>query len=888
MYCQLSEDTIFQGMVRKVTCAVDCQRECKSPAEGRAIAMSRRFTIMVLLVGVFFVKNPSVLAHVPHDVVVDLKLSPSFSRDKTIFAAVRGTLLRSVDGGYGWHRLSKGLCSHAPQSIAVSPAFADDKTLFVSCIAGEVYRSHDAGSTWVHAHNGLVHQNIADLALADLGHTSLALSPQFATDHTVLLLDDRGSIYRTSTKGENWEKVFHQSENITAVDWVQNLLMIGTDVGELYVSEDRGMHWKKIGQHPEKQKIKCIELPGGFSENKPFFIGTEKEGVFRVVHSGSAFYRATSGMPDKHITSLTSRYERGRLILFASTWSEGIFRSENAGTTWNTFGTGLQKSKQADFYRQPHFTHIAISDDMHFFTGGFCGIFRSDNRGKTWYKLETLLNLITGLDVSPPDKTGFTVGITTYGGGAYATNDGGISWKINNRGLINPRLGPLVYSPHYVKDKTVFSASLSYILKSTDKGEHWDARSVISPETSLQGVRNRILRVFSQSESLTLRKRLALLKFDIWSHAEVVAPLVLAISPRFSLDQTLFVGMYPSGVLRSQDGGSTFSLLWDTLDMTVRSLVISPHYAADQTLFVSLDNGLYKSDNGGESWEQVESAFDLRKCVLAISPQYGADHTLFAGGLSGLLRTRNGGETWDKLRIVNDALDMRIAGLAVSPFFATDRQLLVQVAGGDLFLCRDYGDRFEAVPSESADLGYEFSQIIRRESAPLMKFSPNYDKDKTVYAVSMHHLVKSTDEGKTWVEVSRPVRYESEAGSLKGFFSPITLEGKWEIHYGAAYSGGAVMYSHERESQASLRFVGSEVRWMGTCGPDRGLASVFIDGLFQRHVDQYSKNPKVLEELFSLHGLPYGSHTITITVDGARNEKSSGERVDIDAFDIRN
>ena len=176
----------------------------------------------------------------------------------------------------------------------------------------------------------------------------------------------------------------------------------------------------------------------------PFLSGLTTGGVFRVVEWWKRFSPGSSGIPDNHITSLASCYENGCLILFASTWSEAIFRSEDAGTTWNKYGTGLQKSKQADLYGQPQFTHIAISDDMQLFTGGFCGIFKADNKGKIWFKLETLLHHITGLDLSPPDHAGFTVGIATYGGGMYSTNNGSSAWRINNRGLINPRLGPLV------------------------------------------------------------------------------------------------------------------------------------------------------------------------------------------------------------------------------------------------------------------------------------------------------------------------------------------------------------------------------------------------------------------------------------------------------------
>ena len=108
----------------------------------------------------------------------------------------------------------------------------------------------------------------------------------------------------------------------------------------------------------------------------------------------------------------------------------------------------------------------------------------------------------------------------------------------------------------------------------------------------------------------------------------------------------------------------------------------------------------------------------------------------------------------------------------------------------------------------------------------------------------------------------------------------------WEKNHSEEYSSGTVMCSQERESQATLRFVGSEVRWIGTRGPDRGMASTFIDGVFQATVDQYSSDRQVLQELFSMNGLSHGPHSITVKVDGARNEKSSGVRIDIDAFDV--
>ncbi len=513
----------------------------------------------------FFAFDSVVLAHVPHDVVVDLELSPAFSRDKTIFAIVYWKIFRSIDGGYEWHRQSRGLCSHGLISLVISPTFSIDKTLFVSCIKGEVYRSQDAGRSWTLSSNGL----------ANLSFVSLVISPRFGTDHTILALGSQGEIYQTEDAGENWKRVFHQELNITAMDWAGELVVFGTGSGELYVSENSGTKWKKCGQHPNSQKITCIELPRRFSSDEPFFIGAGKEGVFRVINGGSTFQDGSSGMSGKYITSLASFYKNDRIILFASTWKEAIFRSEDAGTTWKKHGSGLMKSEQAIRYLEPHFKKIVISDDLIFFLGGFCGVFRSDDRGQTWLKLETLLHHITGLDLSPPTDSGFTIGIATYGGGAYSTSDGGVSWKINNCGLIYPRLGPIVYSPNYAKDRTVFTATYGHIMKSSDGGAHWNTISLEPPKISIEGVKNRIKRVLSGS-SLTLSERISLLRFNFWTDTEVVIPIVFAISPGFSVDQTVFVGMYPNGLLRSQDGGYTFSLIWDTLDSRFRSLVVSP------------------------------------------------------------------------------------------------------------------------------------------------------------------------------------------------------------------------------------------------------------------------------------------------------------------------
>src|SRR5688572_15043034 len=81
-------------------------------------------------------------AHTPHDVAVDIELSPDFARDGTMFAIVREYLLRSQDGGDTWQRLVRGLDNHG-QLRAVEVSAKDGRVLFAGTLGDGIYRSGD-------------------------------------------------------------------------------------------------------------------------------------------------------------------------------------------------------------------------------------------------------------------------------------------------------------------------------------------------------------------------------------------------------------------------------------------------------------------------------------------------------------------------------------------------------------------------------------------------------------------------------------------------------------------------------------------------------------------------------------------------------------------------
>ncbi|GCE29686.1 hypothetical protein KDA_51700 [Dictyobacter alpinus] len=150
------------------------------------------------------------------------------------------------------------------------------------------------------------------------------------------------------------------------------------------------------------------------------------------------------------------------------------------------------------------------------------------------------------------------------------------------------------------------------------------------------------------------------------------------------------------GVAYSYNGGHTWQRgALQEGRASVTALVSSPCFSYDHVALVgTLESGILRSDDGGSTWRSAQ--FGLQS--FEITALLWVDHdNVLAGTPDGLYRSPNAGRAW---QLVPDMLDLPIAALARSPA----HQLIAATEEGTLHMSSDNGLHWEPYPIIPADL----------------------------------------------------------------------------------------------------------------------------------------------------------------------------------------
>jgi len=116
----------------------------------------------------------------------------------------------------------------------------------------------------------------------------------------------------------------------------------------------------------------------------------------------------------------------------------------------------------------------------------------------------------------------------------------------------------------------------------------------------------------------------------------------------------------------------------------------------------------------------------------------------------------------------------------------------------------------------------------------------------------------------------------------------VGYSGNWSTGAVSGAYNGSVHFTTATGATAKLNNVTfnvtADVAWVSTRGPDRGIATVTVDGVTQT-VDLYAPTAQPAQVVFATHGLRGGAqHQVQVTSTGTRNTASIGTRVDLDSF----
>jgi photosystem II stability/assembly factor-like uncharacterized protein len=298
---------------------------------------------------------------------------------------------------------------------------------------------------------------------------------------------------------------------------------------------------------------------------------------------------------------------------------------------------------------------------------GVCAVNSSDG-GATWQrgKITPLANAAARLSVSPARPE--SAYLAAYEAGVFKTEDGGDTW----RHLTSYPTGYAHTVLAHPKDPSVLFAGSepAAVYRSDDGGDSWSEcagfqRANDSNQWNFHG--------------------------DRLSHVRE-----LRTAP--GDPNTMYAGIEVGGIVKSTDGGSTWSQLHGTHD-DIHLVDISE--ANPRRVYVATAQAPYRSDDGGENWELINNGLERRYTLHISAAPHDASLVLVAvstnAGRSNpqFYRSTDGGSHWTLIESVGQGENPEDMVVAIDWDPSIQNRVYAGTDGGKIYRSDDGGQRWD-------------------------------------------------------------------------------------------------------------------------------------------------------------------------------------------------
>ena len=520
---------------------------------------------------------------------------------------------------------------------------------------------------------------------------------------------------------------------------------MGTTGGGLWKTEDAGQHWNNISDG---------------------YFKTGSVGVVAVSESN----------PNVVYVGMGEHAVRGVM----TSYGDGVYKSTDAGKTWVHLGLKETQhiSRIVIHPKNPNIVLVAAQGALHGPTKER-GIYKSTDGGKTWKHVFYINNMTGGVELSMDMNTPEVIYAAMWhhqrkpwvvisggeGSGLYKSTDGGETWKTIHNGLPKQlgKMGIAVCRSNsnklYAIVESDTNKDLGGLFVSNNAGNSWSR--------------------VSDDNRLTQRA---------WYYTEVF--------PDPNDENTVYVLSAPN--LRSIDGGKT----WETLGGThgdYHDLWINPNNS--KNMVISNDGGAAITFNNGRTWstqDNMPTAQIYRINTDNLYPYhiYGGqqDNSSVKMASLSLGRYSIGREDWTAS-----------AG-GESAFLAFDVDNPRYVMGG-VYL--GYIEVLDTKSKSSTNIMAAPNQWLGRE-ARNMEYLFNWNApiihsvhEKGTFYHCANKVLKTTDMGKSWIEVSPDLTRDIDEKQGNGG-APYTNEAVGAENY------GTIAYMIESPHEKGVFYTGSD------------------------------------------------------------------------------
>ena len=325
---------------------------------------------------------------------------------KTVDETMTGGVFRTVDQGVTWRQLgliqttaSKKLHIFGVNTSVLVADPSDPKALYLGTFADGAFFSYDAGLSWQ-----------VMTSLGQKGIIDLAVDPK---NKCVIYAAAVGRIFKTGDCGRTWQEIYSDNDkhlliySVVVDHFASANVYIANARGDVIKSEDSGKSWRTL-KNLKGEVRKLVMDP------------------------------------------------RDSRTLLAAVYGKGLFRSTDAGVSWQDLTPKLKSVKADKSFRDlvaapstPGFYLLAVD----------YGLFKTANYGDDWTEINLIppenRSRINALAVNPLDNKLIYYDTDTT---LYSTVDGGQNWF--SRKLPTARQGskilasPLKDNPVYLGLKT--------------------------------------------------------------------------------------------------------------------------------------------------------------------------------------------------------------------------------------------------------------------------------------------------------------------------------------------------------------------------------------------------------------------------------------------------